>query len=58
MKYLRMSEDLSNVSLTDLIKTQDELSEQILEITSSIKAREECISWLEKKLSDDEISFE
>ena len=53
-----MSEDLSNVSLTDLIKTQDELSEQILEITSSIKAREECISWLEKKLSDDEISFE
>ena len=46
MKYLRMSEDFSNKDLTDLIETRDELSDQILDLMSSIKSREDCIEWL------------
>ena len=46
MKYLRMSEDFSNKDLTDLIETKDERSDQILDLMSSIKSREDCIDWL------------
>ena len=58
MKYLRMSEDFSNKDLTDLIETKDERSDQILDLMSSIKSREDCIDWLQKKISNDEITFD
>ena len=41
-----MSEDFSNKDLTDLIETKDERSDQILDLMSSIKSREDCIDWL------------
>ena len=57
-KFLRQSEDMSMNNLTNLIQPKDEVSEQILDLVSSTKAREECVVLLEKKFNDDEITFD
>ena len=57
-KFLRQSEDMSTHNLTNLIKPNDEISEQILDLLSSTKAREECLALLQKKFDDDEITFD
>lgn len=41
----------STQSLLNLVKPKDELSEQILDLLSSIKAREDCTNELESKFN-------
>ena len=56
-EFLRQSENSGVENLSSLIKPRDELSEQILDLSSSVKAREECISLLESKFDDEDITF-
>ena len=55
--FLNKSEDTTG-NVAELIKTTDELSEQILDLTSSMKAHEDCLDLLEGKFNSEEISFE
>ena len=56
--FLRQSENSGVDDLSSLIKPNDELSDQILDVYSSMKAHEECISLLESKFNDEDITFE
>lgn len=48
----------STQSLLNLVKPQDELSDQILDLLSSIKAREDCTNELESKFNEGSITFD
>jgi hypothetical protein len=45
-------------SITSIVQPKDLLSEQILDLLSGIKAREECVLLLEGKFTQEDISLE
>ncbi len=45
-------------SLTNLVRPKDDLSEQILDLISSIKAREDCANELESKFNDGALTLD
>lgn len=55
--FLSKSENNTG-NVAELIKTPDQLSEQILDITSSMKAHDDCLDLLQGKFNSEEISFE
>lgn len=48
--------DLS--SITSIVQPKDAVSEQILDLLSGIKAREECVLLLEARFNQEEVSLE
>lgn len=57
-KYLRVSESSGQGNLSSLIKPKTEISEQMLDLISSMKARDECILLLENKFNQEELRFD
>lgn len=53
--FIRKSENININDLSLLIRTRDEKSEQILDIVSNIRAREDCLAILESKFNSDEV---
>lgn len=45
-------------SLTNLVRPRDELSEQIIDLLSSIKAREDCATELESKFNEGALTLD
>lgn len=45
-EFLKKNENSNFKDLTSLIRPKDDRSEQILDITSSLKAREDCITFI------------
>ena len=58
LEFLRHNETSNIHDLSSLVRPKDERSEQILDLTSSLKARDDCINLLETKFNDGELGFE
>lgn len=51
--FLRNSEsNINSNDLSSVVQPKDERSEQVLELTSSLKSRDDCIGLLEVKFND------
>ena len=50
--FLKENENSQTLDFTKIVQPQDGLSEQILELSSSLKAREDCLMFLESKFTD------
>ncbi len=57
-EFLRKNEKEDFKDLTALIRPKDQRSQQILDISASIKARQDCLTLLEDRFGANEISFE
>jgi predicted nucleic acid-binding protein len=57
-QFLKKNENSSLNDLTSLIQPRDERSEQILDLTCSIKAKDDCIGLLEERFEAREFSFD
>ena len=57
-KFLQNNENASTENLSTLIQPNDNLSEQILDTVTNIKAREETVTFLEMKFNDGQIGFD
>lgn len=55
--FLKQSEG-GSVDLTSVVIPKDDLSVQMLDILSSIKAREDCVLMLEHRFNEEEIKLE
>ena len=58
MKTFADSTDISNVELTQVIVPADELSKQILDLITSIRAKQDTVNFLETKFNEEKISLE
>lgn len=56
--FLKDNESSEISSITSIVQPKDSRSEQILDLASSIKAREECAILLENKFSQEQLSLE
>lgn len=58
--FLKKSESSASEisSITSIVQPKDAISEQILDLLSGIKAREECVLLLENKFTQEDISLE
>ena len=56
--FLQKNDQLSLPDISTLVTTSDPLSEQILNLSSSIKARHECVDLIEGRFSEERISLE
>lgn len=56
--FLKENENSQSLDLTRLVQPKDELSEQILDLSSSLKAQEDCLVFLEGKFSEEEVPLE
>ena len=56
--FLNNNEKSRIPDLTSIVKPANDLSSQILDLLSSIKAREECLMMLESRFNDEELSLE
>lgn len=52
-EFLKKNQNSDFKNLSELIQPKDERSEQILDLTSSIKAKDDCITLLEERFSAD-----
>ena len=57
-EFLHNNEGISINNLSNLIQPVDGISDQILDLITSVKASEDCMVLLEKKFSDGEIPFD
>ena len=58
MKTFADSTDISNVELTQVIVPADEISKQILDLITSIRAKQDTVNFLETKFNEEKISLE
>ena len=58
MKTFADSTDISNVELTQVIVPADELSKQIIDLITSIRAKQDTVNFLETKFNEEKISLE
>lgn len=57
--FVQSNQDTAtHTQLLDMVTPADELSDAVLELTSSIKAREDCEDYLESRFNDEAISLE
>jgi len=50
-KFIEVNSNEKN-SISDTVRTSDYISEQILNVISSIKAREDCINFVETRFNE------
>ena len=56
--FLKENENSQLSSITSIVQPANELSEQILDLMSSCKAREECVVLLEARFNQEAVSLD
>lgn len=58
IEFVNLGSVTENVSLHNIVVPADRVSEQVLDLSASIKAREDAIHMLETKFNEEEINLE